>query len=115
MVLQSPSVLIKAALNGARGRHEHDALPLSPAALARDATAVREAGAGAFATSAGIRCPIVQHGFGPNAWPLLEDAISRGYDVRIGLEDTLLMPDGSPAKDNAALVAAAAAMVTAHA
>lgn len=63
----------------------------------------------------GIHRPIVQHGFGPSAWALLEDAINRGYDVRIGLEDTLTMPDGSPAKNNAALVAAAAALVTAHA
>lgn len=63
----------------------------------------------------GIHLPILQHGFGPSAWPLLEDAISRGYDVRIGLEDTLMMPDGTPAKNNSALVAAAAALVTAHA
>ena len=47
MVLQSPKVLIKAALNGSRARHEHEALPLSPASLARDAAEVRAAGAGA--------------------------------------------------------------------
>ena len=63
----------------------------------------------------GIRRPILQHGFGAGAWPLLQDAVSRGYDVRIGLEDTLLMPDGSPAASNAALVAAAASMVSARA
>ncbi|HEY0493281.1 MAG TPA: 3-keto-5-aminohexanoate cleavage protein, partial [Candidatus Dormibacteraeota bacterium] len=40
-------MLIKAALNGSRGRHEHDALPLSPASLAREAAAARAAGAGA--------------------------------------------------------------------
>jgi hypothetical protein len=62
-----------------------------------------------------INCPILQHGFGGHAWRLLEDALSRGYDVRIGLEDTLVMPDGSPALNNAALVAAAAALVSAHA
>jgi uncharacterized protein (DUF849 family) len=240
--------LIKAALNGSRARHEHEAIPLSPAALAQDALAVRAAGAGAvhvhardrfgretleaehcadtldairgtcpglpiglttglwivkdpdrrfalidgwtripdfcsvnfsedgtdqlcqlllrkgigieaglrsvadarlFATSAfvdrclrilieiddpgtsqpsdaaaaigrvlegsGIHRPIVQHGYGANAWPLLEDAVAHGYDVRIGLEDTLVMPDGSPARNNAALVAAAAALVTSHA
>ena len=63
----------------------------------------------------GIHLPTVQHGFGPNAWLLLEDAIKRGYDVRIGLEDTLTMPDGTAAKNNAALVAVAVALVTAHA
>ncbi|MDQ6709548.1 MAG: 3-keto-5-aminohexanoate cleavage protein [Candidatus Dormibacteraeota bacterium] len=241
-------MLIKAALNGSRGRHEHEALPLSPASLASDAVKVRAAGAGAvhvhardrfgretldaehcadtidairaacpglpiglttglwivksadqrlalidkwtripdfcsvnfsedgtdelcdllirkgvgieaglasvadarvFAGSAyvdrllrvlievddpgvddpvaaaeaiarvlegsGIHRPIVQHGSGSATWPVLRAAVARGYDVRIGLEDTLLMPDGSPAANNAALVAAAAALVNAHA
>ncbi|MGH8834449.1 MAG: 3-keto-5-aminohexanoate cleavage protein [Actinomycetes bacterium] len=31
-------------------------------------------------------------------------------DTRIGLEDTLVLPDGSVAPDNAALVAAAVAL-----
>ncbi|MDQ6882927.1 MAG: 3-keto-5-aminohexanoate cleavage protein [Candidatus Dormibacteraeota bacterium] len=241
-------MLIKAALNGSRGRHEHEALPLSPASIASDATRVRAAGASAvhvhardrfgretlgaehcadtidairaacpglpiglttglwivksadrrlslidawtripdfcsvnfsedgtdelcemlirkgigieaglasvadarvFAGSAfvertlrvlievddpgvadpvasaaatarvlegsGIHRPILQHGSGPNTWPVLRAAVAHGYDVRIGLEDTLLMPDGSPAPNNAALVAAAAALVSAHA
>jgi uncharacterized protein (DUF849 family) len=56
----------------------------------------------------GIRLPRVQHGHDSAAWPLLEDALSHGYDVRIGLEDTLLLPDGSRARRNADLVAAAA-------
>ena len=55
-----------------------------------------------------LRLPRLQHGIGVTAWPLLEDALARGYDIRIGFEDTLEMPDGSPAADNAALVAAAA-------
>jgi len=63
----------------------------------------------------GIHLPIVQHGFGPSAWPVLTDAVARHYDLRIGLEDTLVTPDGSPAKNNAALVAAAVAVVSAHA
>jgi len=32
--------------------------------------------------------------------------------VRIGMEDTLLMPDGSTAPDNAALVSAAVALLS---
>jgi len=63
----------------------------------------------------GIRKPIVQHGFGASTWPVLQDAVSHGYDVRIGFEDTLMMPDGSLSPNNAALVAAAAALVNAHA
>jgi uncharacterized protein (DUF849 family) len=56
----------------------------------------------------GIHLPRVQHGHDAAVWPLLEDALAHGYDVRIGLEDTLLMPEGSRARGNAELVAAAA-------
>jgi uncharacterized protein (DUF849 family) len=56
----------------------------------------------------GIHLSRVQHGHDAAAWPLLEDAVVHGYDVRIGLEDTLLMPDGSRAQGNADLVEAAA-------
>src|SRR5437879_13168967 len=40
-------MLIKACLNGSRRAEEHEALPLSPAALADDAAHGRQAGAGA--------------------------------------------------------------------
>jgi uncharacterized protein (DUF849 family) len=39
---------------------------------------------------------------------VLDAAVARGRDVRIGLEDTTAMPDGSTARDNAELVAEAA-------
>jgi uncharacterized protein (DUF849 family) len=55
----------------------------------------------------GIQLPRLQHGMGAEAWPLLEDALARGCDIRVGLEDTLQMPDGSPAHNNGDLVAAA--------
>jgi uncharacterized protein (DUF849 family) len=61
----------------------------------------------------GIRLPRVQHGHDAAAWPVLEDALVRGYDVRVGLEDTLLLPDGSRARRNADLVAAAAKIASA--
>jgi uncharacterized protein (DUF849 family) len=60
----------------------------------------------------GIHLPRVQHGHDAAAWPVLEDALGRGYDVRIGLEDTLLLQDGSRAPRNAHLVAAAARLAT---
>jgi uncharacterized protein (DUF849 family) len=53
------------------------------------------------------RDPLLLHGEGAGAWPVLRLAGERGLDTRIGLEDTLLLPDGSPAPDNEALVAAA--------
>ena len=59
---------------------------------------------------AGLRQPRLQHGDGEAAWILLEDAVRRGIDTRIGLEDTSLLPDGTLAESNAALVRAARAL-----
>jgi uncharacterized protein (DUF849 family) len=38
-------------------------------------------------------------------------ALRRGHGIRTGVEDTMVLPDGRPAADNAALVRAAAAMM----
>jgi uncharacterized protein (DUF849 family) len=35
---------------------------------------------------------------------MLDEAIRRGYGVRVGLEDTLFMPNGRMARDNAELL-----------
>lgn len=59
---------------------------------------------------AGVGAPRLQHGEGASTWVLLEDAVRRGLDTRIGLEDTLLLPDGSRARDNADLIRAAVAL-----
>jgi uncharacterized protein (DUF849 family) len=56
----------------------------------------------------GLSAPQLHHGAGADAWEMLDAALARGRDVRIGLEDTTLMPDGSAARDNAALIAEAA-------
>lgn len=53
----------------------------------------------------------LHHGVGLATWRVIEAAAQRGRDVRIGLEDTLVLPDGSPARDNAQLVAVAAEIV----
>jgi uncharacterized protein (DUF849 family) len=55
----------------------------------------------------GLTAPRLQHGDGEATWVLLTDAIQRGIDTRIGLEDTLYEPDGSRTTGNAALVRAA--------
>jgi uncharacterized protein (DUF849 family) len=52
-------------------------------------------------------CPVLLHGGDGGAWAVLRTAAARGLDFRIGLEDVLLLPDGTPAPDNAALVLAA--------
>ena len=46
------------------------------------------------------------HGSGRSAWPMARRAIALGLMLRLGLEDVAELPDGSPAPDNAALVAA---------
>jgi uncharacterized protein (DUF849 family) len=51
--------------------------------------------------------PILLHGTEATAWPMLNEAIARGYDIRVGLEDTLVMPDDTRARDNSELVAEA--------
>ncbi|MBS9478629.1 3-keto-5-aminohexanoate cleavage protein [Ancylobacter radicis] len=53
---------------------------------------------------ASLDLPILQHGFDASKWALYQDAMMRGLDTRIGLEDGKLMPDGSEAEGNAALV-----------
>lgn len=56
---------------------------------------------------AGSPAPVLLHGCDGSCWALLRYAGQRGLQTRIGLEDTLLLPDGSTAPDNATLVAAA--------
>jgi uncharacterized protein (DUF849 family) len=51
--------------------------------------------------------PILLHGEDDTTWPVLAYAARLELDTRIGLEDTLLLPDGTPAPDNAALVTTA--------
>jgi uncharacterized protein (DUF849 family) len=48
--------------------------------------------------------PLLLHGTEATVWPMMDEAIRRGYDVRVGLEDTLILPDGRIAKDNVELV-----------
>jgi uncharacterized protein (DUF849 family) len=57
--------------------------------------------------------PVLLHGTEATAWPMMEVALARGYDVRIGLEDTLVLPDGRMARDNLELVAEAVRRVRA--
>ena len=58
-------------------------------------------------SAAGSPAPVLLHGLDESCWPLLQHAGRRGVQTRIGMEDTLWLPDGSTASDNAALVAAA--------
>jgi uncharacterized protein (DUF849 family) len=59
----------------------------------------------------GIDAPRLLHGYEATAWAMLRRAGADGFDTRIGLEDTLHLPDGSPAASNAELVRAARALL----
>lgn len=56
----------------------------------------------------GITARQVRHGYDLATWDVLRAAIADGQDIRVGLEDTRVLPDGSAAEGNADLVAAAA-------
>jgi uncharacterized protein (DUF849 family) len=57
-----------------------------------------------------LSAPRLQHGDGDATWALLCDAVERGVDTRIGLEDTLAEPSGERAAGNEPLVRAARAL-----
>jgi uncharacterized protein (DUF849 family) len=100
--------------SGTDGAARFAASPLGPRVL-RVLAEVTEtdpaaAEASARALLAGIGAahgrPVLLHGEDGGAWPVLRLAGRRGLATRIGLEDTLLMPDGGAAESNARLVAA---------
>jgi len=108
-------MLLKAAINGRRTRNEHPAVPLTPQQQAQQSALAVAMGAGAIHVH-----PRDTHGresLAPDemaaaAWAFIELAARRGcYDTRVGLEDTLVLPDGTRARDNAELVAAARCIV----
>lgn len=76
--------------------------------------AVRLAAAIDFILDDGLsQAPRLHHGGGLATWTVLAAAIDKGHDVRIGLEDTLVLGNGRAATDNAELVAAVGAMAVA--
>lgn len=58
-----------------------------------------------------IVAPRLQHGVGSGAWVLIRDAAERGYDTRVGFEDSLFGPRGGVPRDNADLVDEAQAII----
>ena len=82
-----------------------------------DQEAVGEAAAAASAAAiddaldrAGYVGERLHHGTGAETWAVIRQALDRGWDVRVGLEDVLTLPDARVAAGNADLVAAAVAL-----
>jgi uncharacterized protein (DUF849 family) len=55
--------------------------------------------------------PQLWHGYGERTWEIVAAGAAAGLDVRIGLEDVLVLPDGRVASDNAELVTAAVELI----
>lgn len=81
-------------------------LDADPAAAVAHAAAIEQA-----LSDAGITLEQVHHGDDVATWHVMERAVSRGHGIRVGLEDTTVLPDGRRPAGNAELVRAAAAML----
>ena len=62
---------------------------------------------------ADLRPPVLLHGFDATVWRFVELAAQERLSTRVGLEDGCLLKDGMLTPDNAALVAAAASVISA--
>lgn len=114
--LQSIGVAIEAGLDSVAAAERYVRSPVFGACLRVLLEPGEPEAPGALATvqameavldRAGDATPRLLHGEERSAWALLDAAAARGCATRVGLEDTLLLPDGRLAPDNAALVAAA--------
>jgi uncharacterized protein (DUF849 family) len=56
---------------------------------------------------ANINVPRLLHGTEATTWTIMEDAVKRGYGVRVGFEDTLSLANGTVAQTNSDLIKAA--------
>ncbi|MGD8780268.1 MAG: 3-keto-5-aminohexanoate cleavage protein [Ignavibacteria bacterium] len=52
----------------------------------------------------GVEIPRLLHGFNAVSWEILKEAKRRGYDSRIGMEDTVYTEDGEMVKSNIELI-----------
>jgi uncharacterized protein (DUF849 family) len=59
------------------------------------------------ALDGGQQVPVLLHAEGSAVWAVLREAVRLGLHTRVGLEDTRMMPDGTMAPGNRALVEAA--------
>ena len=108
--LLARGVAVEAGLRA--GTADPDLFARSPAAprVRRIVAEAPDDGAGPWALTLAAAhgpVPVLLHGTGPAAWPVLRLARRLGLDGRIGLEDTLSLPDGTRARSTAEQVRAA--------
>jgi uncharacterized protein (DUF849 family) len=96
---------------GLASPHDADELAHSPfvhrlvRALVEVEGGVDEARAIAELVPEGV--PQLWHGYGKRTWEVVAAGAAAGHDVRVGLEDSLVLPDGRITRDNAELVTSA--------
>lgn len=81
-------------------------LDLDPEEATRHAEAMER-----VLADAGVMLEQMHHGDGIASWAVCRRAITRGHGIRTGLEDTVVLPSGDRASDNADLVRAAVEMM----
>lgn len=104
--LSDARAFVESGLAGRCARVLMEPLDADPAAAVEHAASMER-----VVTEAGIELEQVHHGDGVATWSVMERAVSRGRGIRAGLEDTTVLPDGSPPEGNAELVRTAAAML----
>lgn len=107
--VEDARAFVRSGLAGRCRRVLIEPLDADPDAAVRHATAMED-----MVMSAGITLAQVHHGYGQACWRVNVRGLARGHGIRTGLEDVTLLPDGTPARDNAALVAAAAHLIRGH-
>lgn len=99
---------VAAGIAGRCARVLIEPLDADPAAAVAHAAAMEQ-----VLEDGGITLSQVHHGDDVATWRVMKRAVSRGHGIRVGLEDTTVLPDGSRPAGNADLVRAAAAMLAA--
>jgi uncharacterized protein (DUF849 family) len=109
MTIEDARAFVRSGLAGRCRRVLIEPLDADPDVALRHAAAMED-----IVVSAGITLEQVHHGYGEACWQVNRRGLARGHGIRTGLEDVTVLPDGTPAEDNAALVAAAAHLIRAR-
>jgi uncharacterized protein (DUF849 family) len=102
--MQGAHAWLASSLRGVCIRVLIEVQDIPPGAVEREALSLCT-----FVREASETLPILLHGEERSAWPALRLAARWGLETRIGLEDTVELPDGTVARGNAELVEVAMA------
>jgi uncharacterized protein (DUF849 family) len=107
--VEDARAFVRSGLAGRCRRVLIEPLDEDPEVAVRHAAAMEET-----VLSAGIDLKQVHHGYGLACWAVNRRGLERGHGIRAGVEDVTVLPDGTEARDNADLIAAAARFIRAH-